>query len=166
MRFVVHQHDATTMHWDFRLEAEDATLKSWAVPKGPSVRPADKRLAMRTPDHALNYVDFEGLIGDGEVGAGPVIVWDEGTFDNRTRDRRRRGVEVSVTDAVERGHVSVRLHGSKLRGGFALTRTGQEPRERWVLVKTRDEEAHDAYDVVAQRPESVRSGRRIHELAP
>lgn len=166
MRFVVHQHQATTLHWDLRLEAEDGTLKSWAVPKGPTLRPAEKRLAMRTEDHVLAYIDFEGLIGADAAGGGPVIIWDEGTFENLTRERRGSHATVSVTDAVDRGHVSVLLAGHKLVGSFALTRTGREPRERWILVKQRDRWADDRSDLVHDRPESVRSGRTIEELSP
>jgi DNA ligase D-like protein (predicted 3'-phosphoesterase) len=164
MRFVVHQHDATTLHWDLRLEAEDGTLKSWAVPKGPSLRPAEKRLAMRTEDHALEYIDFEGLIGADSARGRPVIVWDEGTFESLTRDGQAPHAPVSVTDAVDRGHVSFRLAGHKLVGAFALTRTGREPRERWILVKQRDNRADDQSDLVHDRPESVRSGRTIDDL--
>lgn len=165
MRFVVHQHDATTMHWDLRLEAEDGTLKSWAVPKGPTLRPAEKRLAMRTVDHELEYIDFEGLIG-GAGGGRPVIVWDEGTFVNLTREHAGSDATISVTDAVERGHVSFRLAGRKLAGSFALTRTAREPREQWILVKQRDSQADDRADLVRDRPESVQSGRTIEELSP
>ncbi len=167
MRFVVHQHHATGLHWDFRLEAEDGTLKSWAVPKGPSLDPGAKRLAMRTEDHALDHIGFEGVIGQGHVGGGPVIIWDEGTYLNVTSDRRRGSADLpslTVVDAVDAGHVSVALSGHKLTGGFAITRTGTEPRERWILVKKRDAYADPSLDVVADRPESVRSGLRIDQL--
>lgn len=172
MRFVVQQHSATAMHWDFRLEAEDGTLKSWAVPRGPSLDPGTKRLAMRTGDHAMEHADFEGVIGDAGSrpgdgdGAGPVIIWDEGEFDNTSYDHGtgRRSAPLDVVTAVEAGHVSVVLHGHKLTGGFALTRTGREPRERWVLVKKKDGDADPAADVVTTRPESVRSGLRIDEV--
>jgi len=164
VRFVLHQHHATGLHWDLRLEAEDGTLKSWAVPKGPSLDPGARRLAVRTEDHALDYIGFEGHIADGNVGAGPVIVWDEGTFENRSHGRGRPRATVTVVDAVHQGHVSVLLSGHKLGGGFALTRTGTHPRERWILVKKRDAYADPLLDVVARRPESVRSGLRIEQL--
>src|SRR5919197_2832471 len=138
-RFVVHQHDATTLHYDFRLEAA-GVLKSWAVPKGPSTNPKDKRLAMPTEDHPLDYADFEGVIPEGEYGAGIVIVWDRGTYRNLTEDDGR---EVPVEEAVDEGHVKVWLEGEKLIGGFALTRTGDGRRERWLLVKI-DDDAADA----------------------
>lgn len=164
MRFVVQQHHATAMHWDFRLEAEDGTLKSWAVPKGPSLDPALKRLAMRTGDHALDYIGFEGRIAEGAAGGGPVIVWDGGGYENRSRRQRRPRSPVTLVEAVDGGHVSVLLIGTKLSGGFALTRTGTVPRERWVLVKMRDEHAEPGSDVVTDRPESVASGLRIDQI--
>src|SRR6266508_4255067 len=116
--FVIQQHAARALHYDFRLES-GGVLKSWAVPKGPSLKPKDKRLAMPTEDHPMEYADFEGVIPEGEYGAGPVIVWDRGTFRNLTEDG---GKEIPVEEAVERGHVKVWLEGEKLTGGFALTR--------------------------------------------
>ena len=152
MRFVVQQHDATAMHYDFRLEAEDGTLKSWAVPRGPSLDPAVKRLAVQVGDHELSHADFEGRTNGGQ----PVIIWDEGTFVSTTRGG------VDVVDAVEAGHVSVELDGVKLHGGFALTRTG--PGTQWLLVKKRDRWAAAGLDVTRDLPQSVRSGARIDEL--
>lgn len=154
MRFVVQQHDATAMHFDFRLEAEDGTLKSWAVPRGPSLDPAVKRLAVRVEDHELSHADFEGRTNGGQ----PVIIWDEGTFEHTTRD----GLDVAT--AIERGHLSVRLDGVKLHGGFALTRTDTGRREQWLLVKKRDWWAADGVDVARELPESVRSGARIDQI--
>jgi len=147
-RFVIQQHHATSMHWDFRLEVA-GTFKSWAVPKGPSMSPRDKRLAMAVDDHSIGWGDFEGVIGEGEYGAGPVIVWDRGTYEN-LRDE-------SMDDALAAGHASFWLQGEKLNGGWSLRRTDGR---RWLLVKRRDEHA-DAGDPVAERPESVVSGRTI-----
>jgi DNA ligase D-like protein (predicted 3'-phosphoesterase) len=162
--FVVQIHDATSMHFDFRLEA-DGVLKSWAVPKGPSGDPHDKRLAMPTEDHPLDYRDFEGTIGEGEYGAGAVIVWDEGTYRNLTADRR--GTPVPVAEAVRRGHVSFRLYGRKLHGGYSLTRfRGSEggEREAWLLVKHADAQAsgHTAPD--PRRARSARSGHTLKQI--
>jgi DNA ligase D-like protein (predicted 3'-phosphoesterase) len=159
-RFVVQQHDATSMHYDFRLEA-GGVLKSWAVPKGPSTNPKDKRLAMRTEDHPIGYATFEGVIPEGEYGAGPVIVWDTGTYRNLTE---KGGKEIPVERAVEDGHVSFWLDGTKLSGGYALTRTGRGKRERWILVKKADQGADARRKPVKSQPESVLSGRTIDEM--
>lgn len=158
---MIQQHDATSLHYDVRLEA-GRVLKSWAVPKGPSTDPRDKRLAMPTEDHPLDYAEFEGVIPEGEYGAGPVIVWDAGTFRNLTE---RRGREVPIERAVRDGHVSVWLEGEKLRGGYAFIRIARGKRERWILVKEDDDEADARRKPVATQPESVLSGRTIDEIA-
>jgi DNA ligase D-like protein (predicted 3'-phosphoesterase) len=158
---VIQQHDATSLHYDVRLEA-GGVLKSWAVPRGPSTDPRDKRLAMPTADHPLDYAEFEGVIPEGEYGAGPVIVWDAGTFRNLTE---RRGREVPIERAVRDGHVSVWLEGEKLRGGYAFTRVARGKRDRWILVKEDDDEADARRKPVATQPESVLSGRTIDEIA-
>ena len=145
-RFVVQQHDATRLHYDLRIQVGDV-LRSWAVPKGPSLDPAVRRLAVPVEDHELSAGDFEGVHENSRRGTGAVIIWDEGPADI-TRD--------------EPGHLSFVAHGSKLTGGFALTRTG--PR-RWVLVKARDSRARDGSDITAERPASVRSGRTWQDLA-
>jgi DNA ligase D-like protein (predicted 3'-phosphoesterase) len=160
-RFVIQQHDATSLHFDVRLEA-DGVLKSWAVPKGPSTDPRDKRLAMPTEDHPLDYADFEGVIPEGEYGAGPVIVWDAGTFRNLTQ---HDGREIPVARALRDGHVSVWLEGTKLRGGYAFTRVARGKRDRWILVKEDDTEADARRKPVATQPESVVSGRTIRDVA-
>ncbi len=160
-RFVIQQHDATTMHYDFRLEV-GGVLKSWAVPKGPSTDPREKRLAMPTEDHPLDYARFEGVIPEGEYGAGPVIVWDAGTYRNQTHID---GEAVPVDRAVEDGHLSVWLDGRKVSGGYALTRIGARGRPRWLLVKEADERADARRKPVRSRPESVLSGRTIQQVA-
>jgi DNA ligase D-like protein (predicted 3'-phosphoesterase) len=145
-RFVVQLHDATTLHYDLRLQSGQV-LRSWAVPKGPSLDPGVRRLAVPVADHSLAAGEFEG-VHDGQArGSGAVIIWDEGTAEIR-RD--------------EPAHISFALRGSKLSGGYALTRTGER---RWVLVKVRDEAARPGSDIVAERPASVRSGRTWRELA-
>src|SRR5919106_5015650 len=120
--FVVQKHDASRLHYDFRLEV-DGVLKSWAVPKGPATDPRDKRLAVEVEDHPLEYADFEGVIEEGNYGAGAVIVWDTGTYE-------KLGEEESMAEALERGHVSVWLHGQKVAGGYTLQRTGKGPKPR------------------------------------
>jgi DNA ligase D-like protein (predicted 3'-phosphoesterase) len=151
-RFVIQQHAATSMHFDFRLEVS-GTLKSWAVPKGPSTDPREKRLAMAVDDHPLSWGDFEGVIGEGEYGAGPVIVWDRGDYRNLR--------EESMEEALGLGHLSFWLEGEKLRGGWSLRRIGGR---RWLLVKRRDEEADARRNPVSTQRESVVSGRTIEEV--
>lgn len=161
-RFVIQQHDATAMHYDFRLEV-DGVLASWAVPRGPSTNPRDKRLAMPTEDHPMAYGSFEGVIPEGQYGAGPVIVWDAGTYRNLTeRDAR----EVPMSEALRKGHAKFWLEGRKLRGGWALTRTpvGGSAREKWLLVKLKDEEADARRNPVSTQPESVISGLTVDEM--
>jgi DNA ligase D-like protein (predicted 3'-phosphoesterase) len=161
-RFVIQKHDASSLHYDFGLEAA-GVLKSWAVPKGPSTDPKDKRLAMPTEDHPLTYAGFEGVIPEGEYGAGPVIVWDAGTYRNLTE---ADGREVPVEDAVERGHVKVWLEGEKLRGGYSLRRTqiGRSSRAKWLLVKLKDDQADARRNPVSTAPGSVLTGRTIEDL--
>ena len=150
-RFVIHKHDASRLHYDFRLELDDV-LKSWAVPKGPSTDPREKRLAVEVEDHPVSYIDFEGMIGAG-YGAGAVIVWDAGTW--------RPLTEEDPAKATARGHLSFWLDGKKLRGGFTLQRTRGGAKPQWLLIKRRDEEARPGSDVVAERPESVVTGRPL-----
>jgi DNA ligase D-like protein (predicted 3'-phosphoesterase) len=131
-RFVIQKHRASTLHYDFRLEA-DGVLKSWAVPKGPPKTLKDKRLAVPTEDHPLGYIDFEGTIPPGEYGAGTVEVWDTGTYENLTE---KNGTPVPPGRAIRAGHIAFALDGSRLRGKYALTRVGKDgKRERWLLVK-------------------------------
>ncbi|WP_129842073.1 DNA polymerase ligase N-terminal domain-containing protein [Streptomyces sp. RFCAC02] len=154
-RFVVQIHDATRMHFDFRLEA-DGVLKSWAVPKGPSTDPHDRRLAMPTEDHPLDYRDFEGTIAKGQYGAGTVIIWDEGTW------HQQKGS--SVADALARGHLSFALRGRKLRGGYALTRFRQGGDEAWLLIKRDDAHASDHGTPDPRRARSARTGRTLRQV--
>ena len=160
-RFVIQKHAASRLHYDFRLEV-DGVLKSWAVPKGPSTDPRDKRLAVPTEDHPLDYIDFEGVIPEGEYGGGSVIVWDTGTYRNITTSK---GEEVPASDALARGHVAVWLEGQKLSGGYALTRVGRGQDERWLLVKMKDERSDARRNPVSTEPQSVLSGRTVEEVA-
>jgi bifunctional non-homologous end joining protein LigD len=156
-RFVVQRHEATRLHFDFRLEI-DGVLVSWAVPKGPSLDPRDKRLAIRTEDHPLDYAEFEGRIPEGEYGAGTVVVWDEGTYENRTRKRRK---PVPIEEAVEHGHLTVELEGHKLRGAFSLNRMGDG---QWLLIKKDDEGADRRRKPARTQLESVLTGRTNKDL--
>jgi DNA ligase D-like protein (predicted 3'-phosphoesterase) len=159
--FVIQKHDARSLHYDFRLEA-DGVLRSWALPKGPTTDPREKRLAMPTEDHPIDYAEFEGVIPAGEYGAGSVIVWDTGTFRNLTR---RAGEEVAIGDALDEGHALIWLEGHKIRGGYVLQRTGGGRRERWLLIKRRDEGADARRRPLNTEPRSVLSGRTIEEVA-
>ena len=160
--FVVQKHAARNLHYDFRLEV-DGVLKSWAVPKGPSTDPREKRLAMAVEDHELEHARFEGVIGKGLYGAGAVIVWDTGPYRNVTE---RDGREIPIDEALEAGHAVVELDGKKLHGAYAITRTGTEGgRERWLLVKKRDAAADARRNPISTEPESILSGRTVEEVA-
>jgi bifunctional non-homologous end joining protein LigD len=149
--FVVQEHQATAHHYDLRLEV-DGVMKSWAVPKGPSLDPAVKRMAIQVEAHQMSHNDFEG-----ELEGGAVIVWDRGGYE--------QGGRVAWPRALERGHAVFVLHGEKLRGGWALQRTGPPgEKARWLLIKRKDDEAQPGSDITAERPESVVSGRTLREL--
>ena len=148
--FVVQEHRATAHHYDLRLEV-GGVMRSWAVPKGPSLDPAVKRLAVQVEDHGLGHNDFEGTLGGGGV-----IVWDRGSYE--------QGGRVAWPEALDRGHAVFVLHGEKLRGGFALQRTRPGAKAQWLLIKRRDDQARPGSDVVAERPESVPTGRTLAHL--
>jgi bifunctional non-homologous end joining protein LigD len=136
-RFVVHEHKASRLHYDFRLEM-GGVLKSWAIPKGPSMNPADKRLAVMVPDHPVDYIDFEGIIPEGSYGAGPVVIWDSGAYEVLASG--------DVISQLDTGKVTFVLHGGKLQGEFVLTRlirgkTGKE----WLLIKQEDRHIDPAW---------------------
>ena len=152
--FVVHKHDATRLHYDVRLEI-DGALASWSVPKGPSYDPAVKRLAIQTEDHPLEYGSFEGRIPDGEYGAGDSLIWDNGTCDSVPPGQ--------LSQQRKKGHVVVEFHGKKLRGQWHLVRThgGAPGKAQWLMFKAKDGTENPSYDVIAERPESVVSGRVI-----
>ncbi|HZT64538.1 MAG TPA: DNA polymerase ligase N-terminal domain-containing protein [Acidimicrobiales bacterium] len=162
--FVVQQHGARRLHWDFRLEV-GGVLKSWAVPRGPSTNPAEKRLAVPTEDHPLDYQHYEGVIPRGNYGAGPSLIWDRGTYVNISHDRRGR--PVPMDKALAKGHVSVWLAGEKLAGGWSLTRIEGDStagKQAWLLVKRADPAADAERDIVEDSPRSVVSGRTLEEL--
>jgi len=145
-RFVVQLHDATTLHFDLRIEL-GGVLRSWAVPKGPSLDPAVRRLAVAVEDHSLSAGEFEGIHEQAPRGSGAVIIWDEGSAEASTDDPE---------------HLSITLHGHKLEGRFGLSRTSGS---NWILVKALDEYARPGSDIVAEQPTSVRSGRTWQQVA-
>lgn len=155
--FVIQKHDATRLHYDFRLEM-DGVLKSWAVTKGPSLNPEDKRLAVHVEDHPLSYGDFEGIIPKGQYGGGTVIVWDRGTWTPHG----------DVHKAYRKGHLEFDLDGEKLKGRWHLVRMHggpDEKRENWLLIKADDEEARTRGDILKERPESAKTGRKLEQVA-
>jgi len=148
--FVVQEHQATAHHFDVRLEV-DGVMRSWAVPKGPSLDPTVKRFAVQVEDHSLAHNDFEGPTGNGAV-----IIWDRGQYE--------QGGRVPWPEALDRGHAVFVLHGEKLEGGFALQRTSDGAKPQWLLIKRRDEFARRGSDIAAERPESVASGETLADL--
>ena len=156
-RFVIQKHDASSLHYDVRLEV-DGTLRSWAVPKGPSTDPRVKRLAVEVEDHPLDYADFEGVIGEGNYGSGAVIVWDTGTF--RSLDAER-----SMAEQLDAGHVKVWLEGEKLVGGWTFQRTSGGKKPQWLMIKRKDDGADARRRPTSSQPESVKSGRTVEQVA-
>jgi DNA ligase D-like protein (predicted 3'-phosphoesterase) len=153
--FVVQQHAARSMHYDLRLEI-DGVLASWAVPKGPSTNPADKRLAVLTEDHPMAYGKFEGVIPEGNYGAGEVIVWDRGTYENVKEPKTMR-------ECFDEGRIEITLQGKKLMGDYALVRM-HDGEKNWLLIKMKDDYADARTNIVKSEPESVISGKTIKDL--
>ncbi len=161
--FVIHKHDASRLHYDFRLEI-DGVLKSWAVPKGPSTDPADKRLAVHVEDHPVEYADFEGVIPEDEYGGGTVMVWDTGPYRNLRADKGDDSR--SMSDSFADGQIEVWLEGGKLTGGYVLVHTkmgGDE--ENWMLKKMDDAAADARRNPTSTEPKSVKTGRTLDEIA-
>ena len=159
--FVVQQHAASHLHYDFRLEV-GGVLKSWAIPKGPSLNPSHRRLAIMVEDHPFAYKDFEGVIPEGNYGAGKVIVWDTGTY---TLAHEQPGSETStkaILNGLQEGHLGFVLNGSKLRGEFALVKLPTKQDTTWLLIKKRDSFA--SKDNVLEQDRSVVSGLRVSEI--
>lgn len=169
--FVIHKHKATSLHYDFRLQIGDV-MPSWSIPKGPSLDNTDKRLAMPTTDHSLEYRDFEGVIPEGQYGAGPVMIWDEGTFNPEVEiskgvrqlvTDKKEGEEV-LKDELKNGQLKFTLYGKKLQGSFALVKTrGFGGKESWLLIKHQDEFVRPGYDA-KNYDFSARSNKSIEEI--
>lgn len=160
--FVIQKHAASHLHFDLRLEL-DGVMKSWAVPKGPSMDPAVKRLAMEVEDHPMEYNKFEGIIPAGEYGGGTVMLWDKGTY---SADKPENGDhEAAIREGYEKGKIDFSFHGERVQGSFALVRTRRGPKAQWLLIKHRDEYAEPGGDVVAENMTSVTTGRTMEEIA-
>lgn len=160
--FVVQKHNASRLHYDFRLEV-DGVLKSWAVPKGPSMNPAEKRLAMAVEDHPYEYKDFEGVIPEGNYGAGQVIVWDKGNYMPESDARTRKEKEKEIRQGVKAGKLDIVLNGEKLKGAFVLIKTKGRQENAWLLFKKNDEYALKT-DIL-KKGKSVLSGLSIKQVS-
>ena len=159
LQFVIQKHEASHLHFDFRLEL-NGVMKSWAVPKGPSLDPAVKRLAMEVEDHPISYNTFEGTIPEGEYGGGTVMLWDRGTYEAEDGG----GVE-SLREGYRRGDLKITLHGKRLEGSWVLVRMRRPGRPQWLLIKHEDEHADPGRDIVAEMKTSVASRRTMESIA-
>ncbi len=160
-QFVIQKHDASNLHYDFRLQIGDV-LVSWAVPKGPSTDPSVKRLAARTEDHPLQYGNFEGVIPEGEYGAGTVMIWDRGDYRNLRAEKEDDGADMEAS--LDDGKIEVWLEGEKLQGGYVLIRTSKGKDEQWLLKKIDDDQADARRNPVSTEPKSVESGLTLEEI--
>jgi DNA ligase D-like protein (predicted 3'-phosphoesterase) len=161
-RFVIQKHDASRLHYDFRLEI-GGVLVSWAIPKGLSTDPRVKRLAIQTEDHPLDYVDFEGVIPPGEYGAGTVMLWDTGSYRNLLARKGRHSQ--SMEKALDAGLIEVWLEGRKLTGGYALKRINDGSQPRWLAIKMKDEKADARRRPASTQPDSVKTGRNLTQIS-
>ncbi|SDG65682.1 bifunctional non-homologous end joining protein LigD [Pedobacter terrae] len=161
LHFVIQKHDASRLHYDFRLEME-GVLKSWAVPKGPSTDPKIKRLAMMVEDHPYDYKDFEGIIPQGEYGGGTVIVWDEGTYEPIETIKGKKAQEKHLLSQLKDGSLKIKLHGEKLQGEFALVKTNGMGENGWLLIKHKDD--HASIKDITKEDKSVLSGKTIEKM--
>lgn len=156
-KFVIQLHHASHKHYDFRLQV-GRVLKSWAIPKGISTNPAIKRLAVQTKDHPLSYASFEGVIPEGNYGAGTVMIWDYGTYRNI---KEKNGKIISMNQCLKNGHIEVCLHGKKLKGNYALIKTKLPAKNSWLLIKIKDKYAHTA---IKNKTKSAKTERSMKEI--
>ena len=159
--FVIQKHQASTLHYDFRLQIGNI-LKSWVIPKGPSLNPKEKRLAILTKDHKLDFADFEGEIPAGEYGAGKIIVWDRGSYKNMTT---KNGEHIPIQKAFENGEITFFIQGEKLKGTFSLIlmKKQNEPKN-WLLIKQDDQYSDNKSDPIIDLPNSVISHKSVKEI--
>jgi DNA ligase D-like protein (predicted 3'-phosphoesterase) len=154
--YVIQKHDASNLHYDLRLESE-GILKSWVLPKGPSMDSSVKRLAIPTENHPIEYATFEGVIPDGQYGAGTVILWDKGYYKSTKENE-------SFEKSLEKGHSTLNISGNKLRGDFALIRTGKDENARWLFFKMKGKEARPGSNITKEHPNSVKTGKSLEEV--
>ncbi len=174
MVFVVHKHDATQLHYDFRLEI-NGVMPSWAIPKGPTLDPSMKRLAMETTDHSMEYRNFEGVLPEGKYGAGPVMIWDAGEYTPeievskgiREKVEDKKAGEKVMSDGLKKGEIKFELLGQKLKGSFALVKTkGFGPKNSWLLIKHKDKFCIEGFDANDKKfDQSVTSGKTLDQIA-
>ena len=163
LKFVVQKHDATSLHYDFRLELE-GVLKSWAIPKGPSLNPEDKRLAMMVEDHPYDYRTFEGTIPEGNYGAGTVMVWDEGIYEALGYERESiKDQEKILLQELKKGDLKFILHGEKVKGAYALVKIKGRGENAWLLIKKKDDEASKTD--ITKKDRSVLTKRNLRQIA-
>jgi DNA ligase D-like protein (predicted 3'-phosphoesterase) len=156
--YVIQKHKARNLHYDLRLEL-GGVLKSWAIPKGPSLNPSDKKLAVPTEDHPLDYAYFEGVIPEGQYGAGAVIIWDKGSYRNLKEN-------ISLEESIKKGKLEIFIEGQKLKGAYVLLRTGKQDGSdpRWLFIKMKDKYAGTRRNPLSSEPQSVISGKTIEEI--
>jgi len=154
---MIHKHAARNLHYDFRLSVGNI-LKSWAIPKGPSTNPSNKRLAIMVDDHAIKYGNFEGVLPKGIYGAGTVMIWDNGTYRNL---RKKNGKVIPIQTCLREGLVKIWLNGKKLKGGYVLVHLNKE---KWMLIKMRDKEANSRKNITKSEPKSAKTGRTMQEI--
>jgi len=159
LHFVIQKHAASHLHYDFRLEL-DGVMKSWAVPKGPSLDPSVRRLAMEVEDHPIAYNTFEGTIPQGEYGGGTVMLWDRGTY-----EADDEGGPASLRSGYEKGELRFVMHGKRIRGGFVLARLRRPGRPQWLLIKRRDDYADPERDITAEETTSIATRRTMEQIA-
>lgn len=162
--FVIQKHDARHLHYDFRLEVNGALL-SWAVPKGLSTDPAEKRLAIRTEDHPVAYADFEGVIPEGEYGGGTVMIWDRGTYKNLRANKGSNDERRSMENSLKDGLIEIWLSGEKLQGAYAIKRMRGGKKSQWLIIKMDDKYADARRKPTRTQPESVKTGRMLDDIA-
>jgi DNA ligase D-like protein (predicted 3'-phosphoesterase) len=160
--FVIQKHDAQNLHYDFRLNIK-GVLKSWAIPKGPTLNPDEKRLAIQTEDHPYEYKDFEGTIPKDQYGGGTVMIWDYGKYKNKSE---KDDQNLDMEEAYKKGHIKIELNGKKMKGNFAMIRTDKESKEdaKWLFIKMDDDFADKRRKILKSEPHSAKTGKTLEDI--